>query len=325
MMKFIWIDDNPERIISSNNLAASLEIKCDFIDVNKQDVGEIIQNLLKDEEPELIIIDHNLIDSIPNTNLIKKGSSAASIIRQQWKECPIVCFTGMEPSIVDSQEKNIYEEMYPIENISNYYAEIHSIATSFNEIKRKKPESINSLLTLLKCPIIDQEKVKAIIPKNLKENFHDGGLIIEISNWVRKTLMSRPGFLYDELWAATLLGLNETGFEKVKDTFERAKYTGIFSNDKNPRWWKSELINILGENVNSPGLPSHRGRLLERITEDDYSKCHATQEAFPETVAFVDESRDSVAVAIKLRETILHGGYEKLLYFDEIRLMAPLQ
>ncbi|WP_293742423.1 response regulator [uncultured Pedobacter sp.] len=328
-MKFIWIDDNPERLTSAGNLATALDFEYTFVDVKGREVSTELKTLLEGAKPDLIIIDHNLIDSVKedekNKILIRRGSSAATIIRQTWKDCPIICISGMDAKDLDTQEKAIYEEIYSDHKISDHYAEISSIAMSFSVLKEHKPENIDDFFKLLGCPESEKEKLKAIIPKDLKENFKDGGLIVEISNWVRKILLNRPGFLYDRLWTSTYLGLNKSGFEKVEPIFENARYNGVFACKGNERWWKSELLRILGETVKQPGLPGIKSRQLTGVVEGDYSRCYVTGELLPETVAFIDETPNAKQEAMKLRETIDHNGFEKMLYFDEIRQMAAAE
>jgi CheY-like chemotaxis protein len=325
-MEFIWIDDNPDRETASKNLAKFLNVNCRFINVKGEDVGINLKFLLASEQPDLILIDHNLIDSVPaeasKEILIRRGSSAATIIRQQWKDCPIICISGMDANMLDTQEKAVYEEIYFDHKISSHYEEIISIARSFKLIKDHKPSDIADFLKLLACPESETEKLKSIIPTALKENFTDGGLVIEISNWVRKTLIARPGFLYDKLWTATLLGLTLDGFEKVEELFKEGKYTGVFAYDSSPRWWRSEIIKIVGQIVQVPGLPSLRGRSLPNINEDNYSECWVSKEPYPDTIAYLEDIRESKMVPMKLKETIVHPGFEKLLYFEELRLMA---
>ncbi|GAH64337.1 unnamed protein product [marine sediment metagenome] len=134
--------------------------------------------------------------------------------------------------------------------------------------------------------------------------------------------MERPGFLYDRLWTATLLGLNENGFKKVEKLFTTAKYKGIFADESRERWWKSELIRILSKHVNVPGLPWEKGRSLPNITTRFYSKDYYSnfKEEYPETVAYTDETSNKRA-QMKLKYTVPHPKYDKLLFFEEIRIM----
>lgn len=319
-MNFIWIDDSSERAESAKNLGKTLEVNVDFVDVKDKNLTEKLSEILAGNAPDLIIIDHNLEES--NTGVFKKGSSAAALIRETWPECPIVCVSAVDITQVDSQQKALYEEIFSIEKISDHYLEILSIAESYKWIRENKPENIDDVIKLIKVPEIDEHKIKSIIPAH---QYKDPSLSVEISKWVRKTLIKRPGFLYDKLWLSTLLGINVESFYKIENSFKDAEYTGIFCNRNEKRWWKSTALHILYENSKLPGLPWERGRGLNNLAEADFSKSYATEKPFPETVAFVDSSPDAIQVPIKLRESDLHPDFESLLYFEDLRLMRPAE
>jgi hypothetical protein len=132
--------------------------------------------------------------------------------------------------------------------------------------------------------------------------------------------MVRPGFLYDRLWVATLIGIKESSFHKVEDTFKPAMYKGVFADSVEPRWWKASILEILSKEVAESGLSFEKGRKLDRIEKKDYSKCHEDGSDYPETVAFEDETPSSKRYAMKLQNTVAHPLYSDMLFFDEIRL-----
>ena len=170
--------------------------------------------------------------------------------------------------------------------------------------------------------------MRLILPNELKDNYSDKGIATNISNWVRKTLMARPGFLYDELWVCTILGIKISGFKKVEPLFKPAKYKGIFALDSDPRWWKSQVLQILSEKVKIKGLPFEKGRLLSygknKITKNDFSQSYSDNNEIPETVAFLDDtSQERYPEA--LRNTIPHPYYSDMLFFDQIRKIKPIE
>lgn len=320
-LKFIWIDDDPLRKRECNNLGQSLDVSIKFIDVKNDD--QALKDVLSENEPNLILIDHNLNDII--SGVFKKGSTVAVYIRETWPECPIICVTGEDINEVDSQNRLQYEDVFEINKISNYYSTILSIANSFKYLKKRRPKTLDDFLDLIDAPKKDYERLKTIIPKELKEYDLNKSLLLDISHWVRKVLIKRPGFLYDRLWAATLLGIKESSLNKVEHLFERAKYTGIFMDGSNERWWKSKLLNILSSNIQERGLPWEKGRKMPNIEKDDFSKCYATGKYFPETVAYVDETPKARCHPMLLKETVVHPNYEDLLFFEEIRMMKPAE
>jgi CheY-like chemotaxis protein len=322
-MQFIWIDDRSERATESSNLEERLNVKCQFKDVKGKDLNAVLSEILSSEEPDLILIDHKL-ENI-QSGIFRTGSTAAATIRERWPECPIVCITGVDMNEVDSQQRSLYEEMYSITKISRYDNSLISIANSFKALRKKRPQTVEQMFKMFKAPKEDKERLKAVFPKELKENFSNNTIAREIFRWTKTTFINRPGFLYDRLWAATLLGIKEDSFSKVEAIFSEAKYDGIFSDDSNERWWKSRLLEILAENISELNLPWEKGRKLQGLSKSDFSKCYATKADFPETVAFVDETKAARRVQIKLNETIPHPNFEDLLFFDEIRMMKPAE
>jgi hypothetical protein len=95
------------------------------------------------------LIDHKLEDG--NTGIFKTGSTAAAFIREQWPDCPIVCITGVDMHEVDSQQRSLYEELYPYNRISRHYETILSIAKAFKKIKTNRPSSLDEVLSLMKA------------------------------------------------------------------------------------------------------------------------------------------------------------------------------
>jgi len=316
-LKFVWIDDE-NRLKDAQNLEKQLKISCPFLDVKPKNINYL--SFINNNNPDLILIDHNLTDI--GTGNIKKGSTIAALIREKHPNRAVACITGQLSGGIDSHQRLAYEDVFSLDEIKDHYSSMKSIARSFRKLNTGRPRTPDGLLKLLKAPDGDLIKLKNILPKEIKENFSDGALFSNISHWIRNLLIERPGFLYDRLWAATLLGLNETGFKKVEKLFAAAKYKGLFSDESKERWWKSELLQILSKHVKTSGLPWERGRSLPKLNTKNYSKDYYTDyvEDFPEVVAFIDETSDDRAQT-KLKYTVPHPKYDKLLFFEEIRMM----
>jgi CheY-like chemotaxis protein len=328
-LKFLWIEDDPKRIKESENIKERLKVDIKFINVKGKDLENELDKILSGHEPDLILMDHWLND-VKNKGF-KKGSTAAEVIREKWPECPIVCVTGQELRDIDSHKKSIYEEVVGFDKISDYYSTFLSIANSFKEIKKNCPKDVNDFIKSLKAPEDDKNRLKSILPNELKskEMYQDKiGLLLNISKWVRHLLMKKPGFLYDRLWTATLLGLKEGSYKKVEHLFAKAKYNGIFSDENNERWWQSKVREILFlEFPESDSIyPWELGRKLPGIDKSDFSKCpHPERDhADPYTVAYTDEAAKE-RVQMCLRHTVSHPCFEKSLFFEEIRMMKPAE
>jgi len=319
-LKFVWIDDYPElREPESKNMEKRLGVNIDFKDVKNHDLNKCLEDLLKHQQPDLILIDHKFDDD--KSGIFKTGSTIAALIRDNWPSCPIVCVTGVDIDEIDSQKRSLYEAVFQFHDISKFDDTILSIAKSFRKISYNPPRNIDDLLALLKPPQMEHQKLETILPNELKENFDDRGLSTNISNWVRNILMERPGFLYDKLWVSTLLGIKESSFHKVEKLFKPARYSGIFADNSKPRWWKASLFDILSKKIHKSGLSFEKGRELDLINKRDYSKCYVDGTDYPETVAFEDETPSSKRYPMKLQNTIPHPAYPDMLFFEEIRLM----
>ncbi len=322
--KIIWLDDNPIRKRSKKNMEEAIGADVKLIDLKVANLKDELTKLLKSRKPDLIIIDH-VLDKIGSSNdlLIRSGSTVAEILREKWLNCPIIGVTAATPvEDVDLQKKSLYEALYPFEELSMHYDSILSIAKSFQLLIRRKPQNISDLLKLLKHPKDDKVRLEAVIPDDLRSDYGNQSLPISISRWIRYTLMERPGFLYDSLWTATLLGIKEKSFEKVEHFFKEAKYKGIFADESNERWWQTGIREILHKKVPMEDFKNTRvlGRKLPKIIQKDYSLCYACKEDGPEIVGYTDEKAET-RVQLHLRCSDSHPSFEKSLYFEQIRMM----
>lgn len=318
----LWIDDNPRRNKEARNMEVRLKIKVKFIDVKGKDLPGELNQILSQDEPDLILMDHMLRDV--NVGGFDRGSTATEVIREKWTDCPIVCITAIPLKDIDFHKQSIYEDVFEFDNISFYDSALISIAASFQMLKKKRPKNVNDFIAALNPPGDEYDRLKSVLPKTLKDKdfYTDESLFMSISRWVRHTLLLKPGFLYDRLWASTLMGLKEESFGQVEHLFKEAKYSGIFADKSNERWWQSKLREILYSIVPDSDLiyPWELGRKLPGFTESDFSKCYASGENYPDTVAYIDESSNKKA-PMRLRYTVSHPNFEKSLFFEEIKMM----
>lgn len=322
-LKVVWIDDNSQREKEATNLSHKISADVKFICVNKYNTEQFQKELAGLSKPDIVLMDHSLDTTLSDT--FRTGSTTATVLHDKWPGCPIVCVTGVGPDLLLSRQRLTYQEVFLISNISTNYYSIEAIATGFRLINANKIESIENIFNKINAPEEEFARLSKILPKELKENFNDPSYSLQFYRWFSTVLYSRPGFLYDRLWAATILGLNESGFEKVESLLVDAEYKGIFNDQSRKRWWKSLLLSKLGELVEESGLPWVIGRHLPGINEEDYSNCYASGDNYPETVAFEDESITSTQYAMKLKNTLPHPKYENLLFFEEIRIMKAAE
>jgi hypothetical protein len=113
------------------------------------------------------------------------------------------------------------------------------IARAFARVAGRRLADVKGVVKLLKVPSDDGSRVIAALPADLKSALDDGSFPSRLYAWVRRLLVERPGFLYDELWAATFLGLKLAGFGKVRGLFGAALYKGVFTLRNSERWWRA--------------------------------------------------------------------------------------
>lgn len=318
---FFWIDDSPERRKVAKSMAEALNVDIIFFGLNKKNVVDELETILKNQEPDLILMDHRL--NLADSDTVATGSSATAIVREKWYLCPIVSITNIEKNEMDSRHRSAYEDIFPGYRIAKNYDRIKSIATGFNALRKNYPKSYNDILDHFKSPENEKSKMTKILPIKIKENLDDKSLLVEIYRWYKSILLQRPGFLYDRIWTSTLLGLNPAGFQKVETNFKSAKYQGIFANDLDERWWKSDILSILGRRTNELGLPWVIGRTLVDKKKAYISKCYVSKKEFPETVAATDTTNDAEWHPMKLKYTESHPYFENMLFFEEMRIMKP--
>ena len=314
--KVFWIDDDPRRRRTADDLGAT------FIDVHDEDVAKKAEGLLKGPQPALVIVDHILDKTIPRGRLLQRGSTIAEAIKEQWPSCPVVGVTNVDNvEDIDLRTRGIYDALFPFQEFRRHFSRIESMRNGFSLIARTSLVSAHRLVCLLKPPTEEIGRLIDALPNDLKKNFGDASLPSRLCRWVDR-LMDRPGFLYDSLWAATMLGLTEAGFKKVGRRFERGEYRGVFRRIDDPRWWSKNISEALyREHKPEAGEMSwHVGRRLKGITRDHYSRCYMCGKPFPDTVAYLDKASGE-RQAMHSKCTVLHPRFQRELYFEDIRMM----
>jgi hypothetical protein len=310
--KIVWIDDYPDRE------STAVDIGAEFINVRGVDVATKVEQLLNGHPPSLVILDHVLDKTTTSNPIFQKGSTIAEAIKEKWPACPVVGVTAARVPDIDRRTKSTYDALFPFHDFGKHISHIDALRKGFALIAKS---DTRKLIELLKPPVDDMERLRAALPDDLKAADQDASVASRMYRWVER-LLERPGLLLDSLWSATLLGLNEVGFQKITREFERAKYGGIFARVDDPRWWASRLTEILYRQC-PPGLGEvswHTGRRLPGMKKEHFSHCYSCRGDFPETVAYLDEVSNERR-AMHLKHTVLHPRYKRELYSEDIRMM----
>jgi hypothetical protein len=326
--RYIWIDDKPSRRTTAEDLEVLSGVKVDFKDVTKRKLSETLNEVLAGPEPLLFIIDHILDQTLdqrkePN-RVLERGSVVAEALKSQWPSCPVIGVTAAKNEAkIDLRTKRSYDELESFTEFSKFMPVIPVIAKDFARVSRARIKGTQEILKLVHAPPIDQDRLAAILPDDLKAKLNDRSLPSRLYAWVQQVLVEKPGFLYDELASATLLGIGLQAFRRIRKRFDTAQYKGIFALPERQRWWVSTLIDVLyGKCPPRPReAPWEVGRRLSGISKKDHSRCFVCSEEFPETVAYEDATINSDRHPMHLRCTVPHPKFSKELFFDEIRVM----
>jgi hypothetical protein len=297
----------------------------DFWSVDRKDLFDTLQDILKGEAPDAVIIDHILSNvARPKGEVRAEGSTVAGMVRDNWPRCPIIGVSAARKAErARALSKAQYDAFYSYLDLKAAADYLPIVAMGFRKVAACIGKDDACLTNLLDAPPDEENIVRAVMPENLRTELDDDTLPGRMFRWVDGVLRSRPGPLYDRLWTATLLGIKEDSVEKVHDLLAGAAYTGVFANPDGPRWWRDTVKAIIFDKT-GPGvgeLPWEAGRRLPGITPKDHSHCYACQQDLPDTVAYLDEVSDKLE-PMHRRCTVPHPRYKKEPFFEEIRMMG---
>lgn len=133
--------------------------------------------------------------------------------------------------------------------------------------------------------------------------------------------LENPGFVYDALHAATLVGMTTDAFLKKSKEFQTALYTGIFSKTSDTQlWWKSSIEKLLYQKI-APDDPQTDIRLIAKkyfsLDIQEMAKCVVCKETLPDLVAY-DPNTTHFEPA-HLRCSKADPTFMRRMYFDEQR------
>ncbi len=300
-LRFVWIDDKASKVeayrdvveAGLGNARASIEL----IEI-KNDALEVLgkwSSLNKKGPPDLFVIDHIFIRSLP---FGLKGSSIAHLLRGTFPKVPMVCVTAMfdEPNTFDQEDISEYTALFLYQNLENHIEDLFAVAKDFPKLHSPKKGVRQHVIACLKAPSRDKEDLSRVLPEEFQDETH-ATTQHRVARWIFGVLLRRAGFVYDRLFAATLLGLTEGGLRKVEPLFERALYRGVFATERDPRWWATAIRNVLFDiaGEDAPDLPQYAGRTLPGISKDDYSVCYISKRTDPppDAVVFADATRNA--------------------------------
>lgn len=293
-LRFVWIDDKKEKVepyravieAGLDNALAAIEL----IEVKKDALNVLSKWSIerKARPPDLIVIDHVFNAGLP---FGLTGASVAHLLRGAFPKVPMVCVTAMfdRPNSFDQEDISEYTALFLYQHLENHIEDLYAIAKDFPKLHPQDAQLREHIVACLKAPSRDKDDLLRSLPEEFKDEEKHATTAHRVARWIFNALLRRPGFVYDRLHVATLLGLTEAGFKKVESQFESARYKGVFATGRDLRWWAStirkRLYDLAGEDA--PDIPQRAGRILKGITPDDYSICYVSHKSDPPPDAVV--------------------------------------
>jgi hypothetical protein len=302
--KFVWIDDQRRKVepyrlaLETGPEGSDLRSTVELLEIRQNVLAELETWSAKNKAkpPTLIIIDHVFNLSLP---FGLKGSSVAHLLRSAFPTTPLVCVTAMydRPKSFNQEDISEYTALFLYQQLDENIEALYAIARDFRSLRVGKDNVRQHLVSCLKAPRADREGVMRILPDEFQDRRH-ATTEHRMARWIYNVLLARPGFLYDRLHTATLLGVKENALSKVEPLFEKALYRGVFATSDSPRWWASELRRLLFTALSAESasdVPQLAGRTLPQVSQPDHSVCYVSKATMPppDTVVFVDATRDA--------------------------------
>jgi hypothetical protein len=315
-LRFVWIDDRKEKVapykaaIEAGLTAPRRIARIELIEVKKDILNALNDWLSKHgtPPPDLFVIDHVFDVAVP---FRLRGSSVALLLRRTFPKTPMVCVSANvgRPGVLNQEDLAEYMTVIPYGDLSDKVEQLYAIARDFRKVEIGGSGVRQHLVDCLKAPPRDREDFLRVLPEEFQTQPH-ATTQHRVARWIYNVLLARPGFLYDRLHAATLLGLTEAGFEKIEPDFHRALYRGVFATQAEPRWWVSEIKRLLFSKApaDGPSEPQLAGRLLTGIRASDHSTCYISRvaEPPPDCVAFADTTPDAKLRVVRHEFTEQH-------------------
>lgn len=329
-----WIEDNPKDKDDADILMErNKKLKIEYFHPRK---------FVEDKEKrdiDIFLVDFKLNQyKLDDKWYEGNGLYFSGFVKSKYPDIPIYYFSN--ESQAELFTKLVYITHKEADFVFDDYSVIqdkgHTIfyydGLDYREIRSKLSEGLDKLIALLLPPDEEIEKIRGLLPHILKTKEFEGieaktlaGRTLDFAAWVRKILMSYPGFLYDSLYSATSLGMTEAAFNSKIDVFKPALYMGIFSKTHTKKlWWKTSLYDIVirqSKEIKMPTTSDIKKLSTQhfKLKENEISKCAVCGEKYADTLGIELGSNEKKPV--HLRCSSRNPDDTKMLFFDELRLI----
>ena len=201
------------------------------------------------ELPDALIVDLELSTQPDEGKPVNYyGSTLAAEVRMRKPACPVILVT--RPEVITGKAQLI-EESVDVDLVvykddinrdpDGERTKIAALIEGFKALEAVSRQEWQKVLELMRASEDEAHLLREAAPPVEKKEWN----IPQAAKWIRNVVMGYPGILYDDLAAATRLGISIESFRisNVQELMGPAKYSGVFSNYKE-RWWRNRLFNI---------------------------------------------------------------------------------
>lgn len=201
------------------------------------------------------------------------GSTLASEVRIRHPACPIALVTRPQ-LMVDS--RRLLEDSFDVDIImmkadinedpDGKRAELLNLIYGFQSLEASDRRDWEKVADLMGATEPEANLLRESAPPLVDRQWN----VPQLARWIRRVVIGFPGILYDDLTAATRLGIDINSFmsEPLQKFIASARYAGVFAKYEN-RWWRDRLFLIAQELVAKYEL---RGSLPRRFREAFYEE-----------------------------------------------------
>lgn len=206
------------------------------------------------------------------------GNSLASDVRMHNPGCPIILIT--RPHILGEEwQKQFLQESNDLDliiykndvlrNPSEERAKIEDLVQGFKALHEVYGQEWEAVVKLMGADDEESNLLREAGPPVAQGRWN----LPQASRWIRTVIMRFPGILYDDLTAATRLGISLDSFRlpSLQDYLKPARYTGVFGNYQT-YWWRGRLFGLaqrflLENDVKGP-FSQHFGDTYSRVSKE---------------------------------------------------------
>ena len=258
-MKTIYIDDDEGELKKYKGIFETQENskgKFEIILVNAQKEFEQLIKEVRDESPQLILVDLKLEKPNNSGEVIEiSGAPLSMALKEIFPDVPVVFFTKQDlfgqktysNKTLASVDATIYKnDIY--KNKCEILDILYKFTKGFETLRNSHSREWSDILETINAPEDDYDLLKLSKPPSFSIT---GWSVSEAADWIINVLIKYPGILYDPIHAATFLGISIESFktEAIGNYFMDAKYSGVFEPTEG-RWWKSKLQELAESTMN---------------------------------------------------------------------------